>query len=134
MRGSTPGEHHFQQLMKRVFPFLFIFIVGLATARSAAPKYVAGRLLEGWVRDLDSGNETRRLRAARTIGIFAEAAITPLTKMLSHEDASIRYWAGSHLGDIGKSATTFVMERVSIHEMKLALMAKDGRKVLYKEE
>lgn len=90
--------------MKRVFPFLFIFIVGLATARSAAPKYVAGRLLEGWVRDLDSGNETRRLRAARTIGIFAEAAITPLTKMLSHEDASIRYWAGSHLGDIGKKA------------------------------
>ena len=39
-----------------------------------------------------------------------------------------------YLSDIGKSATTFVMERVSIHEMKLALMAKDGRKVLCKEE
>lgn len=38
------------------------------------------------------------------------------------------------LEDIGKSSTTFVMERVSIQEMKLALMAEDGRKVLFKED
>ena len=35
------------------------------------------------------------------------------------------------LDDIGKSSTSFVMERVSIQEMKLALMAQDGRKVLF---
>lgn len=39
-----------------------------------------------------------------------------------------------YLDDIGKSSTTFVMERVSIQEMKWALMAKDGRKVLCKED
>ena len=38
------------------------------------------------------------------------------------------------LDDIGKSSTTFVMERVSIDEMKLALAARDGRKVLFAEE
>jgi PHP family Zn ribbon phosphoesterase len=39
-----------------------------------------------------------------------------------------------YLDDIGKSSASFVMERVSIQEMKLALMAQDGRKVLCTEE
>ena len=33
------------------------------------------------------------------------------------------------LGDIGKSATTFLMEEVSIKEMRMALLGEEGRKV-----
>ncbi|MGI9571138.1 MAG: PHP domain-containing protein, partial [Desulfobulbia bacterium] len=39
-----------------------------------------------------------------------------------------------YLGDIGKSSTTFLMERVSVGEIKLALQVKDGRKVIFEEE
>ena len=39
-----------------------------------------------------------------------------------------------YLGDIGKSSTTFLMERVSVGEMRLALQVKDGRKVIFEEE
>lgn len=38
------------------------------------------------------------------------------------------------LGDIGRSSTTFVMEEVSIQELKLALMGRGGRKVLFQED
>ena len=34
------------------------------------------------------------------------------------------------LGDIGKSSTTFLMEEVSIKEMKMALAGREGRKVI----
>ena len=36
-----------------------------------------------------------------------------------------------YLDDIGKSSTTFLMETVSIEEMKLALQGRDGRKVVF---
>ena len=36
-----------------------------------------------------------------------------------------------YLDDIGKSSTTFLMEKVSIEEIKLALQGKDGRKVIF---
>lgn len=90
--------------MKHLSIFIAAIVVGVHPLDAAIQEHVAGRLLEGWVKDLDSKNETRRLRAARTIGICGEAAIRPLTKMLTHEDPSVRYWAASHLGDLGEKA------------------------------
>ena len=39
-----------------------------------------------------------------------------------------------HLDDIGKSSTTFLMETVSVEEMKLAFETRDGRKVICEEK
>ncbi|MGB0579153.1 MAG: sulfatase-like hydrolase/transferase [Limisphaerales bacterium] len=102
-----------------------ILVIAVIQANAAAPKYVAGRLLTDWVRDLDSENETRRLRAARTIGIFGESALVPLSKMLSREDPSIRYWAASHLGDLGSKAKRAVdsLKKTQAHNSQGVRMA-----------
>lgn len=65
------------------------------------PKRVAGRNLAAWSKDLNSKNQTQRLRAARTLAIFGASAVPQLTKGLVHDDPSVRYWAASHLGDLG---------------------------------
>lgn len=39
-----------------------------------------------------------------------------------------------HLDDIGKSSTTFLIETVTVQEMKLAFEARDGRKVICEEK
>ncbi|MGB0370078.1 MAG: sulfatase-like hydrolase/transferase [Opitutales bacterium] len=65
---------------------------------------VAGRDLSTWVSYLDSENATKRLRAARTLATFGAKALPELKAMLSHPDASARYWAASHLGDLGATA------------------------------
>jgi N-sulfoglucosamine sulfohydrolase len=66
---------------------------------------VAGRSLVDWAKDLPATNMTTRLRAAKTIGIFGAEAIPLLGEMLAHDDPSVRYWAASHLGNIGEEST-----------------------------
>jgi len=65
---------------------------------------VAGHTLSEWAEQLSAENETIRLRAAKTMGVFGAAATPALSQMLLHDDASVRYWAASHLGDIGPQA------------------------------
>jgi N-sulfoglucosamine sulfohydrolase len=91
-------------LLKSVLTFALAGSASIAT--SAVPKQVAGRAPSSWAKDLESKNQTRRLRAARTMAIFGEAAIPQLTTMLAHQDPSIRYWAASHLGDLDKAGAT----------------------------
>jgi N-sulfoglucosamine sulfohydrolase len=92
--------------MKRIIHTSLFACLALTLALNtfaADPKRVAGRNLAAWAKDLESANQTKRLRAARTMAIFGASAVPQLTKMLAHTDPSVRYWAASHLGDLGKS-------------------------------
>ncbi|MFK7738324.1 MAG: sulfatase-like hydrolase/transferase, partial [Pirellulaceae bacterium] len=80
------------------------------TSRGNADEMVAGRDTAGWSNDLASENETIRLRAAKTLGIFGEAALPEIRKMLKHQDPSVRYWAASHCGNIGEPARALMPE------------------------
>lgn len=85
------------------YPFATVLVcLFFGSLADAAPREVAGRTLTEWQGEIASEDDTRRLRAARTIGIFGESAIPVLREMLGHEDVVVRYWAASHLGDIGK--------------------------------
>ena len=67
---------------------------------TASAQQIAGRGLREWQEDLQNENRTVRLRAAKTIGIFGEAAIDANIEMLTSQDVAIRYWAATHLGDL----------------------------------
>ena len=82
--------------------------VGILAVKLAAanpPSKVAGRALEGWLQDLQFANETVRLRAAKTIGLFGPPAVPHLIRLLEDSDDAVRYWAASHLGNLGAEAT-----------------------------
>lgn len=67
---------------------------------------IAGRDLAGWKQDLNDNNRTIRLRAAKTIGAFGAESLPVLQAMLHHKDAAVRYWAASHIGNLGPQAGT----------------------------
>lgn len=81
-----------------------LLCIGILAANFAVakpPSEVAGRALEGWLQDLHSANETVRLRAAKTIGLFGLPAVPHLIRILEDADDAARYWAASHLGNLG---------------------------------
>ena len=65
---------------------------------------IAGRTEAEWAKDLAASNETVQLRAAKMIGQFGKSAVPRLTTMLQSDNDAIRYWAASHLGNIGPDA------------------------------
>ena len=65
---------------------------------------VAGRSLADWSAELQSSSPVVRRRAVLSIGAFDKSAVPVLTKALAHEDAVVRYWAASELGDLGEDA------------------------------
>lgn len=72
-----------------------------STLTADEPQKVAGRTVEGWAEELKSDNRIVRLRAAKSLGAFGEAAAKPLVAALESEDAGVRYIAAAHLGRIG---------------------------------
>jgi len=100
-----PEESRLPMKSCLILASLLLFAVSTTFANAEDIPPVAGRTLTAWQADLDSSNRTVRLRAAKTIGIFGEPAVTPITKMLGHTDPAIRYWAASHLGNIGGAAS-----------------------------
>ncbi len=81
-----------------------IFTISLAAADT--PVEIAGRTLEGWLQDLRANNETVRLRAAKTVGLFGTPALPHLIRMLDDRDDAVRYWAADHLGNLGPKAAS----------------------------
>lgn len=65
------------------------------------PLLIAGRGLSHYESMLPSEDRTVRLRAAKTLGAFGEAAASALTSALEHDDPAVRYTAAVHLGRIG---------------------------------
>ena len=84
---------------------VFAVTAALVIAPFAIGDEIAGRTLSEWSRDLAVSNETVQLRAAKMIGQFGESAVPQLSKMLTSENDAIRYWAASHLGNIGSDTS-----------------------------
>jgi len=62
---------------------------------------VAGKTLPQWTKDLNSPNEFVRLRAVKNLLPFGKAAVPSLAKALGDNHVGVKYWAASHLGDLG---------------------------------
>lgn len=73
-------------------------------SKSNAAEAIAGRTLSEWAGELRSPSPVVRRRAALSLGAFGKSAVPELTKALAHEDAVVRYWAASALGDVGEDA------------------------------
>lgn len=69
---------------------------------------VAGRTLTEWAAELQSSSPVARRRAILSVAAFGKAAVPVLTQALVHEDAVVRYWAASELGDLGEGAKSAV--------------------------
>lgn len=83
-----------------------------STLAAEEPKRVAGRAVDGWAEDLKSDNRVVRLRAAKSLGAFGEAAAKPLSTALESEDAGVRYIAAVHLGRIAGQPLSDAAERL----------------------
>ena len=84
----------------RAFGFVACLFVLLSIVSVVdAAETVAGKSLKQWSADLQSENQTTRLRAAKTLGIFGESAGDVFNQMLDHDDVSVVYHAASHIGD-----------------------------------
>lgn len=73
-----------------------------------SPEFVAGRSLAEWTVELNAPHVVARRRAVLSLGAFGPTAIPALTKALSHEDAAVRYWAASELGDLDEASASAV--------------------------
>jgi N-sulfoglucosamine sulfohydrolase len=82
------------------------------------PVTVAGRTLAAWVAELDSANAVARRRAVLSLSVFGPSAVPALTQALSHEDAAVRYWAASELGDLGDPAAPAIQSLRELHREK----------------
>lgn len=71
-------------------------------------KSSAGRLMSEWTAELQSSSPVIRRRAVLSIGAFGKTSVPVLTKALAHDDAVVRYWAASELGDLGDDAKSAV--------------------------
>ena len=80
------------------------FGVTVAAGVEPAASTIAGRTLSEWSAKLNSSNRTVRRMAALTLGAFGPRAVPALTGALADDDAAVRYWAASELGDIGPPA------------------------------
>ena len=96
------------KMMNRPLPFLllpFLFLFPAMISVSADELRVAGKTLAGWTAQLESENETVRLRAVKSLGPFKSEAIGALAGCLLDESDAVRYWAADHLGQIGPAVT-----------------------------
>lgn len=106
-----------------VLPKLFLVAVLLyLTVSSAggvkAAEAVAGRSLTEWTVELQSSSPVVRRRAVLSLGAFGKSAVPELTKALTHEDAVVRYWAASALGDLGDGAKSALEPLRMVHDEK----------------
>ena len=83
---------------------VIVFFTLLAQGQEIPKEVVAGRSLAEWSAELRSSSPVVRRRAVLSLGAFGKSAVPELTKVLSHEDAVVRYWAASELGDLGDDA------------------------------
>ena len=79
---------------------------------------VAGRSLADWSAELQSSAPVVRRRAALSLRAFGKTAVPELTKALAHEDAVVRYWAASALGDLGGDAKSALEPLRKVHGEK----------------
>ncbi len=89
----------------------FIMLVSFdshAVIRADSIDVVAGRSLAEWSAELQSSSPVARRRAVLSVGTFGKSAVSVLTKALAHEDAVVRYWAASELGDLSEAAKSAV--------------------------
>lgn len=92
--------------LRRWAAFYGLILLTTTTAcfELSAAERVAGRTLEEWTEEVASSNRSRRLIAAKSIGAFGADAVATLTLMIHHDDPAVRYWAASHLGNLGPEA------------------------------
>lgn len=88
-------DNQFEDTTRRVDEFL----TSLGYLPPLATSLVAGRSLEQWQAELQSGDATTRRRAAESIGQFGPLAAETFVEMLDNEDDAIRYIGASHIGD-----------------------------------
>lgn len=79
---------------------------------------VAGRSQSEWSADLRSPSPVVRRRAVLSLGAFGKTAVPELAKALAHEDAVVRYWAASALGDLGGDAKSALEPLRRVHGEK----------------
>ena len=85
-------------------------------ARGADAEWtVAGRSLTNWTAELQSSSPVARRRAVLSLGAFGKIAVPELAKALVHEDAVVRYWAASALGDLGNDAKSALDPLRKVH-------------------
>lgn len=87
----------------------------IAEARPPAAETAAGRSLSEWSAELQSSTPVVRRRAVLSLGAFGKSAVLELTKALTHEDAVVRYWAASELGDLGDDAKSALEPLRQVH-------------------
>ena len=103
----------------RAFHFVaYLSILIFLTTSVDAAETVAGKSLDQWSADLQSENQTTRLRAAKTLGIFGESAGDVFNRMLDHADVSVIYHAASHIGDakVNSAAVVGKLTKLLAHE------------------
>lgn len=92
-------------------------LMSLAMPAGAArgAETVAGLPMTEWSSQLDSPSPVVRRRAVLSLGAFGKSAVPELTKALTHEDAVVRYWAASELGDLGDDAKSALEPLQKVH-------------------
>lgn len=101
--------------------FLVAVMLHLAVAPASvvpAADVVAGRSLAEWTAELQTSSPVARRRGVLSIGAFGKSAVPVLTKALAHEDAVVRYWAASELGDLGDDAQPAIEALRQLHGEK----------------
>ncbi|MBC7821935.1 MAG: sulfatase-like hydrolase/transferase [Planctomycetaceae bacterium] len=81
-----------------------LLVAAMAADAACGAETIAGRSLAEWSVQLDSPSPVVRRRAVLSLGAFGKIAVRELTKALAHEDAVVRYWAASELGDLRDDA------------------------------
>ncbi len=89
-----------------------------STSGFKAADDVAGRSLAEWTAELPSPSPVVRRRAVLSVGAFGKTAVPVLKKALAHEDAVVRYWAASELGDLGDDAKSALEALRKLHGEK----------------
>lgn len=97
---------------------LIVSVDSRAVIQADSINIVAGRSLADWTAELQSSSPVARRRAVLSIGAFGKTAVPALTQALTHEDAVVRYWAASELGDLGNAAAAALVSLRTVHGEK----------------
>jgi uncharacterized sulfatase len=95
-----------------------LLLVVMAADSARGEKTIAGRSLADWSAELQSPSPVVRRRAVLSMGAFGRGAVSEVTKALAHEDAVVRYWAASALGDLGDEAKSVIEPLRKVHGEK----------------
>ena len=96
--------------MRAILLFVLCLLVVRSGTSAESPAVVAGRSLSEWSAEAGSANGIARRRAVISLGAFGLRAVPELTQALSHEDAAVRYWAASELGDLADGTQSKVFQ------------------------